>query len=198
MGMRLQPPTLAASLDSNTCSCAILEWPGLEMICPPAMELGCQRVLEEGAAGKVDLHLAKGCTSSPWLSGRGPWLCITPSLSNRTASPLTGPCSSSVKTMSSGNMPKGSLSGHILQHMYGQVGTQGDVPAEWSQAHSLEHLNWDWVALHWWWWRGVGGRGGCKTEFNYCVAMQGLEWNTYASMFILSGRKRVKRAYRSA
>ncbi|XP_043831660.1 putative protein TPRXL isoform X2 [Dromiciops gliroides] len=85
-------------------------WPGSETRCPPATG---EEALEEapgqsweveaagvpGAAGREDSPGRKGCTSNPWRSEPGPWLCTTLFPSDRTASRSTGLCSSSARTM---------------------------------------------------------------------------------------------------
>ena len=94
--------------------CAIPVWLASKTNCPAATEAAVPRARPEGPAGSRGLRGARGCTSRRWPREPGPWPFTTPFLSNRTASPLTAPCSSSVRITSYGNMPKRSPNGHIL------------------------------------------------------------------------------------
>lgn len=94
--------------------CDIPEWLALKTNCQSAMEAAVPRARPEGPSGSRVLRGARGCTSRRWPREPGPWLFTTPYPSNRTASPLTAPCSSLVRITLYGNMPKRSLNGHIL------------------------------------------------------------------------------------
>ncbi len=94
--------------------CAIPVWLALKTNCPAATEAAVPRARPEGPTGSRVPRGARGCTSRRWPREPGPWPFTTPFPSNRTASPLTALCSSSVRIISYGNMPKRSPNGHIL------------------------------------------------------------------------------------
>lgn len=94
--------------------CAIPEWLALKTNCLAAMEACVPRARPEGPAGCRGLRGSRGCTSRRWPREPGPWLFTTPFQSNTAASPLTALCSSSVRIISYGSMPKRSRNGHIL------------------------------------------------------------------------------------
>ncbi len=95
---------LSDSLDFTCWISACLGWLVLETICPPAMEV--QRAPGEGEPGQEVPRAVKEYTNSRWLREPGQWLYIILNKPNRTASLSTALCSSSVRTMSSGNTPK--------------------------------------------------------------------------------------------
>lgn len=93
---------------SDFPSCAFPEWLASQTIYPPAMEGAraaegeAPRAPGEGAPGAA-VAAGRGCTSSPWPREPEPWPFTTRTPSNRTASRSTAPCSSSVRTTSSGS-----------------------------------------------------------------------------------------------
>ena len=114
-------------LDSPCWICAFPEWLASQKISPAAMEevveaeAEVDRAAGEGVPGVAVLQGARGCTSSRWLNEPGQWPYTTPTLSNKTASPSTAPCSSSARTTSFGSMQNESPSGHILNITFDSV-----------------------------------------------------------------------------
>lgn len=104
----------SVSFDFSSKICALLEWLALKTTCPAGMEVSVPRAQVEVEAGTQAPRPARGCTSNPWPKEPGQWPYTTPYLSNRTVSQSTGLCSSSVRIISYGNMPKRLPNGHIL------------------------------------------------------------------------------------
>lgn len=105
--LHLHPYSASFCVSSKLFS--VTEWLVLKTRRSAASEAAVPRGRPEGPTGS-----RTGGRISLWPREPGPWLYTAPFLSSRTSSPLTAPCLSSARIISSGNMPKRSTNGHIL------------------------------------------------------------------------------------